>query len=241
MVKPRSTHRRSSSSWSRSRVMASRAPKGSSIRRMSASWANARAMATRWRMPPESSWGCWSAKSCEMDRVEQIVDLGRRARRLGTLRSLRASHTFWATVSHGNNAASWNIRALRPDTSTSPRVGVSRSARRFRRVDLPQPLAPTRATKPPWGTSSEMRSRASSASVAATEGLGDPVGRGSPRHQRCSGPDPAEDHRRAGHGRPGRRVGHCGHRPATVAFPSSWRSRFSRPSSNRPVMSYGPW
>ena len=53
---------RSSSSCRRSRVMASRAPKGSSMSRTSASWAKARAMATRWRMPPDSSKGRLVAK-----------------------------------------------------------------------------------------------------------------------------------------------------------------------------------
>ena len=54
--------RSSSSSCSASRVIASRAPNGSSISRMSASWANARASAPRWRMPPDSWCGRFLAK-----------------------------------------------------------------------------------------------------------------------------------------------------------------------------------
>ena len=46
--------------WSMSLVMASRAANGSSINKTWRSWAKALARATRWRMPPESSWGFFS-------------------------------------------------------------------------------------------------------------------------------------------------------------------------------------
>ena len=52
--------------------MASRAPKGSSMSSTSASWAKARAMATRWRMPPESSKGCLSAKPSRWTVLQQL-------------------------------------------------------------------------------------------------------------------------------------------------------------------------
>src|SRR4051812_414396 len=44
-------------------VIASNAPNGSSMSSTGAWVASVRAMATRWRMPPESSWGRRSAKS----------------------------------------------------------------------------------------------------------------------------------------------------------------------------------
>src|SRR5213594_1095714 len=52
---------RASSSWSTSRVWASRAPNGSSIRTIAGSLASARAMATRCFIPPESWTGYLSA------------------------------------------------------------------------------------------------------------------------------------------------------------------------------------
>ena len=112
----RSAHRRSSSAWRRSRVMASRAPKGSSISRMSASWAKARAIATRWRMPPDSSWGRLSPKPSRWTVWSSwSASAARRFR--GTPRSRRARAMLARTVSHGNSAASWNIRATRPRRS----------------------------------------------------------------------------------------------------------------------------
>ena len=139
----RSAHSRSSSACSRSRVMASRAPKGSSMRRMSASWAKARAMATRWRMPPESSCGRLSPKPWRWT-VWRRCSASLRRSFLGIPRSLSASSMFARTVSQGNSAASWKIRATRPRRSMVPADGVSRSAMRFSRVLLPHPDAPTR-------------------------------------------------------------------------------------------------
>ena len=51
------SHRAISSSCISMRVWASSAPSGSSISSTGDPVAKARAMATRWRMPPESSWG----------------------------------------------------------------------------------------------------------------------------------------------------------------------------------------
>ena len=48
---------RSSSSLRLSRVISSSAPKGSSISNRRGSVTSARAIATRWRIPPDSSWG----------------------------------------------------------------------------------------------------------------------------------------------------------------------------------------
>ena len=80
-------HSASSSSWSRSRVIASSAPNGSSMSSTSASWARARASATRWRMPPDSSCGRFFAKSprCTISRSSSARgrrSLARHAREL---------------------------------------------------------------------------------------------------------------------------------------------------------------
>ena len=56
---------------------------------------------------------------------------------------------FARTVSHGNSAASWNMRATRPRRSIVPAEGVSRPAMRLSRVLLPQPDAPTRQSSSP--------------------------------------------------------------------------------------------
>ena len=114
----------SSSSCITSRVIASSAPKGSSINRMSASWASVRASATRCRIPPDSSCGRLSAKSDRCTSSSNSSTRSRRSVRL-TLRNLSARSTLAATVSHGNSADSWNIRPVRPTTSSAPaRRGV---------------------------------------------------------------------------------------------------------------------
>ena len=128
--------------------MASRAPKGSSISRMSASWAKARAMATRWRMPPDSSWGRLSPKPSRCTVRSSWSASSARSRR-GTPRSRRASAMLARTVSHGNSAASWNMSATRPRRSMVPAEGVSRPAMRLSSVLLPQPDAPTRQRSSP--------------------------------------------------------------------------------------------
>jgi hypothetical protein len=56
-VTPVSCQTRSSSSFRRSRVISSSAPKGSSISRIFGSLTSARAIETRWRWPPDSSCG----------------------------------------------------------------------------------------------------------------------------------------------------------------------------------------
>ena len=128
-------------------------PEGLVHQQDSASWARARASATRWRMPPESSWGCLLAEARQLDQLEQLVDPLASGRLLGTLRRRSGSSTFSATVSHGNSAASWNMRpAGRPGTRPCPRVGWSRPATRLSSVDLPQPEAPTRQTNSPVRT-----------------------------------------------------------------------------------------
>src|SRR5215469_14268261 len=164
---------RSSSSWSTSRVIASRAPNGSSISSTSASWASARASATRWRMPPDSSCGRLPPKP-----PSRTVSSSSRASRFrsprGTPRARSASSTFPAAVSHGNSAASWNIKATLPSTWSVPLVGRSRPAIRDSSVDLPQPDAPMRQVNSPGATLSETSSRARTAAAPVPNTLETP-------------------------------------------------------------------
>ena len=130
--------------------MASSAPNGSSMSSTSASCASARASATRWRMPPESSCGRRLREVAEVHHLEQLVGARPCARARRTPASFSASSTLPRTVSHGNSAASWNIRPVRSAcTSTVPGVGWSRPATRLSSVLLPQPDAPSRQTNSP--------------------------------------------------------------------------------------------
>ena len=139
--------------------MASRAPNGSSMSRIEAFWAMARARATRWRMPPDSSWGRLPPKP--LSRTMRSSSLARSSRSaLGTPARRSARLTLPRTDSQGNSADSWNMSDVRPDTVTVPAAGVSRPASRLSSVLLPQPEAPTRQQNSPGTTSREMRSRA---------------------------------------------------------------------------------
>ena len=134
----------SSTSCSRSRVIASSAPNGSSISSTSASWASARARATRCRMPPDSSCGRLSANAVSWTRSSSSATRSRRCAR-GTPAARSGSSTLRAAVSHGNSADSWNIsETRRPPVEISPDVGASSPATRFSSVLLPQPDAPIR-------------------------------------------------------------------------------------------------
>ena len=109
-VSLRSRQIRSSSSCSRSRVIASSAPNGSSMSSTGVSRASVRASATRCRMPPESSCGALAAKSARCTRAQQLGRPAPRRSARGTPRSFSGSSTLASTVSHGNSAGSWNIR-----------------------------------------------------------------------------------------------------------------------------------
>ena len=63
---------RSSSSFSRSRVISSSAPNGSSISRSLGPPSSARAIATRWRMPPDSSCGMRFLPAGQADQRQQL-------------------------------------------------------------------------------------------------------------------------------------------------------------------------
>ena len=160
IVLPVSCQMRFKSSWSWSRVSASRAANGSSMSSNSESCASARASAQRWRMPPESWCGRWSAKSMSptMERSRLTV-LFRSSK--STLWRRIGNSTLRRTVSQGRSAGSWNMTAGRPSAiSIVPEVILSRPATSDRSVDLPHPEAPRMHTNSPLPTSSETFSSA---------------------------------------------------------------------------------
>ena len=159
-VRPVSLQRRSSSSWSTSRVIASSAPKGSSMSRTSASCASERARATRWRMPPDSSWGSLEANAVRFTRSRSWSAWACRSPR-GTFRIFSGSSTLPRAVSQGNSADSWNISVVRASpVSMVPALGRSSPAIRLSKVLFPQPEAPRRQTNSPGATSRVMLSSA---------------------------------------------------------------------------------
>ena len=70
------------------------------------------ASATRWRIPPDSSCGRFVGEIAEVHHLEQVVRARARVRRDGTSASFKASSTLPRAVSHGNSAASWNIKPV---------------------------------------------------------------------------------------------------------------------------------
>ncbi len=150
------------------RVCSSSAPNGSSISRMPVCRLSARASAARWRMPPESCAGKWSAKS-----LSPTASSERRARSarsgLATPWKRMPRSTFSITVFQGNRAFSWNTKAMScgigpvtglPDTSTVPAVGVSSPPMTLSKVLLPQPDGPIRHNSSPRAMSKEVSSSA---------------------------------------------------------------------------------
>src|SRR5919199_5351461 len=93
----------SNSMLSRSRVISSSAPKGSSINRIEGRNESARAMETRCCMPPESCQGYERANSCRfISRSRSMVRRSRSAR--GTPMISNGSCTFVATVRQSKSA-----------------------------------------------------------------------------------------------------------------------------------------
>ena len=72
-VEPLACQIRSSSMFSRSRVISSSAPNGSSISSSAGSNESARAIETRCCMPPESCHGWWFSKPVELDELEHLL------------------------------------------------------------------------------------------------------------------------------------------------------------------------
>src|SRR5436309_1918619 len=167
MVLPDSCQIRRSSRFMNSRVMASSAPKGSSMRRSEGSCTRARAMATRCRMPPGRPVGYLSSNPSRPTRPRRSM-----ARLPELLRSSPStstgSITLSKTVRQGRSTGSWNtmpMSRLGPSTSRPRRVTLpaergSRPARILSRVVFPHPDCPTMVMNSPAPTSTEIPARA---------------------------------------------------------------------------------
>jgi len=150
----------SSASFISSRVMASRALKGSSISRMSGSFSNARQIATRWRMPPLSSCGRFFSKPCRPTMSTNCCARSRYSAS-GLPRTCAGNITFCSTVFHGSKVGSWNMMPMlgrgpvigRPAISIVPPVARSSPPHIMSNVLLPQPLGPRMAMNSPLATS----------------------------------------------------------------------------------------
>ena len=153
--------RPSRSSWNLRRVCSSTAENGSSISSTSLSTASARARPTRWRIPPDSSWGKLFSNPPRPTLRMYFSAIASRSD-TPTPRSSSPKATLRSTLAQGRSAKSWNTKARsgpgpvtgRPFTSTSPAVGSSSPAMIFRSVVLPHPEGPSREVSCPCGNSS---------------------------------------------------------------------------------------
>ena len=104
------SHSRVSSPRRLAAVSTSSAENGSSISSASGSTASARANPTRWRMPPDSSFGYADSNPSSPIRSIARSALARRSAS-GTSRASMASSTFCCTVSQGSRANDWKTMA----------------------------------------------------------------------------------------------------------------------------------
>ena len=158
IVRPSSRCSSTSCSCISRRMSGSSAEKASSMSRMPVPAVSARAMPTRWRMPPESSSGIASARSPSPTRSRISMARARRSV-LPTPWISSAYAALSSTVRWGSRAKCWKTIdtdsrriarnwvgeaavTLRPSTSTSPVVGVSRPLSMRMMVDFPEPDRP---------------------------------------------------------------------------------------------------
>ena len=194
---PMSWVMRTTAMWSRwrrssmrSRIWAwmvtSRAVVGSSAMSSFGSHASAMAIMTRWRSPPESSWGYWSSRSAGRGMSTRVRTSRARCRACALVTS-RCSSTPSAiclpivVVGLSDVIGSWGMSATssprtwrisfsssgarsRPSSEMLPpiRCPLFGSRRMMDRpvVLLPQPDSPTMPTHSPWPTVKEMSSTA---------------------------------------------------------------------------------
>ena len=163
---------RCNSRFMRSRVIASSAPKGSSISSTGGSCSNARRMATRCCMPPDSCHGYFCSKPFR-PAISMSCCARARAAAIGKPRISACSRMLSITRRHGSSSAFWKTMptsvcgpsTLRPDSSSSPPDDGSSPAIIFISVLLPQPEGPTTATNSPaWMVKSSGRSVSTSPS-----------------------------------------------------------------------------
>ena len=72
-------------------------------------------MATRWRMPPESSWGRWSYERSRWTRRQELLRPSLAVSARHPAEPQRELDVACPAVSHGKSAASWNISVGSPD------------------------------------------------------------------------------------------------------------------------------
>lgn len=165
------------SSWSRSRVIGSMAPNGSSISITGGSAANARATPTRCCCPPDSSLG-WRRRNVAGSRPTRSSSVSTRSRTrfLSQPRVRGMSPMLSATVKCGKRPTCWMTYPIRrrswsgsarvtssPSRKTRPVVGsISRLIRR-RVVVLPQPDGPRSTTISPAAMSRDNSATAGAA------------------------------------------------------------------------------
>jgi len=150
---------RCSSRFICSRVIASSAPKGSSISRIDGSLSKARQMATRCCMPPDSCQGSLSSKPARPAICNSWCARGRCGRR-SSPRSCIGSSRFFSTVRQASSTGVWKTMptsssgpsTARPPMSMRPAVAGVSPATIFSSVLLPQPLGPTMTTNSPGST-----------------------------------------------------------------------------------------
>src|SRR4029453_19094945 len=171
IVLRRSSQMRSSSRLISSRVIASSAPKGSSIRSRLGSGSSARQMATRCCMPPDSSRGERAAKPGSPVSSSRSKAGLRYA--CGSSPSISTEKsTLSSTERHGSRTGCWKTkptsgkgsRTAWPRMWMVPPVTETRPDTSFSSVLLPQPLGPTSVTNSFSPTSSVMSSSAGTGS-----------------------------------------------------------------------------
>src|SRR5438093_827851 len=170
IVLRRSSQTRSSSRLISSRVMASSAPKGSSIRSRLGSGSRARQIATRCCMPPDSSRGYFVSKPPSPVSSSRSPACLRYWRGSSPSISTEKS-TLSSTERHGSSTGCWKTKPTSVNgsltavsrTRIAPRVAGVSPATSLSSVLLPQPLGPTSVTNSfssTWSvTSSTARTR----------------------------------------------------------------------------------
>ena len=157
------------------RVSASSAANGSSRHRTGLPESSVRRKATRWRMPPESSWGRARSKPSRPKAAKSGCARARACSRDAPARR-RASAALSIARSQGSRPSRWGMSTA-GSARTLPASGAWSPHTSSSRVVLPQPLGPTTATISPAPTS---RSTPSSARTAPKARLRPPGRRAAP-------------------------------------------------------------
>ena len=133
------------------RVSASSAANGSSRHSSGLPDSSVRRKATRWRMPPESSWGRARSKPSRPKAAKSGCARARASARDAPPRR-RASAALSSARSHGSRLSRWGMSTA-GSARTRPASGACSPHTSSSSVVLPQPLGPTTATISPAPTS----------------------------------------------------------------------------------------